>query len=136
MSAKDREVELTDTMAKVGFEYPAESRFTEMLDDILYRHGENLSRETFGEILDLLETESRAYAYEILIRMISTLNPRTKLSTVQMALHSQASIAESARQLGISRQSLSKGLKNIRQRLKGTIKPARKVLPKPTPQRR
>lgn len=136
MSAKNREVELTDTMAKVGFEYPTESRLAEMLDEILDRRGENLSRETFDDILNLAETESQAKAYEILVRMMSALHPQTRLSTVQTALNTGTSITESARQLGISKQALSKGLKKIRQRLKGTIKPARKVLPKPTPQRR
>lgn len=136
MSAKNREVELTDTMAKVGFEYPTESRLAEMLDEILDRHGENLSRETFDDILDLAETESQAKAYEILVRMMSALHPQTKLQTVQTALNAGTSITESARQLGISKQALSKGLKKIRQRLRGTIKPARKVLPGPPAQRR
>ncbi len=136
MSAKNREVELTDTMAKVGFEYPTESRLAEMLDEILDRRGENLSRETFDDILNLAETESQAKAYEILVRMMSALHPQTRLSTVQTALNTGTSITESARQLGISKQALSKGLKKIRQRLRGTIKPARKVLPEPPAKRR
>ena len=136
MSAKNREVELTDTMAKVGFEYPTESRLAEMLDEILDRRGENLSRETFDDILDLTETEAQAKAYEILVRMMSALHPQTRLSTVQTALNTGASITESARQLGISKQALSKGLKKIRQRLRGTIKPAHKVLPQPPTRKR
>ena len=136
MSAKNREVELTDTMAKVGFEYPTESRLAEMLDEILDRRGESLSRETFDDILDLAETEAQAKAYEILVRMMSALHPQTRLSTVQTALNTGASITESARQLGISKQALSKGLKKIRQRLRGTIKPARKVLPEPQARKR
>lgn len=136
MSAKNREVELTDTMAKVGFEYPTESRLAEMLDEILDRRGESLSRETFDDILDLTETEAQAKAYEILVRMMSALHPQTRLSTVQTALNTGASITESARQLGISKQALSKGLKKIRQRLRGTIKPAHKVLPEPTARKR
>lgn len=136
MSAKNREVELTDTMAKVGFEYPTESRLAEMLDEILDRRGENLSRETFDDILDLTETEAQAKAYEILVRMMSALHPQTRLSTVQTALNTGASITESARQLGISKQALSKGLKKIRQRLRGTIKPVRKVLPQPPTRKR
>ena len=136
MSAKNREVELTDTMAKVGFEYPTESRLAEMLDEILDRRGESLSRETFDDILDLTETEAQAKAYEILVRMMSALHPQTRLSTVQTALNTGASITESARQLGISKQALSKGLKKIRQRLRGTIKPAHKVLPEPPTRKR
>ena len=136
MSAKNREVELTDTMAKVGFEYPTESRLAEMLDEILDRRGESLSRETFDDILDLAETEAQAKAYEILVRMMSALHPQTRLSTVQTALNTGASITESARQLGISKQALSKGLKKIRQRLRGTIKPAHKVLPEPPARKR
>lgn len=136
MSSKNREVELTDTMAKVGFEYPTESRLAEMLDEILDRRGENLSRETFDDILDLTETEAQAKAYEILVRMMSALHPQTRLSTVQTALNTGASITESARQLGISKQALSKGLKKIRQRLRGTIKPAHKVLPEPPTRKR
>ena len=136
MSAKNREVELTDTMAKVGFEYPTESRLAEMLDEILDRRGESLSRETFDDILDLTETEAQAKAYEILVRMMSALHPQTRLSTVQTALNTGASITESARQLGISKQALSKGLKKIRQRLRGTIKPVRKVLPQPPTRKR
>ncbi len=136
MSSKNREVELTDTMAKVGFEYPTESRLAEMLDEILDRRGESLSRETFDDILDLTETEAQAKAYEILVRMMSALHPQTRLSTVQTALNTGASITESARQLGISKQALSKGLKKIRQRLRGTIKPAHKVLPEPPTRKR